>query len=88
MSFALAPATAPVDAVAADGRRGGIPVNQTNRAGAVHGMAAAMGFGGGRSRIQVSEDLPDHLGILDTRDDPHRPTAGRAGPDINAEDPL
>ena len=31
--------------------------------------------------IQVSEDLLDDVGILDARDDPHRPAAGRAGLD-------
>jgi hypothetical protein len=40
------------------------------------------GSGLGRFRIQVGEDLLDDVGILDTRDDPHRPTAGRAGLDL------
>jgi len=42
-----------------------------------------------RFRIQVGEDLLDGVRILDAfRDDPHRPTAGRAGLDIDPEDPL
>ena len=46
------------------------------------------GFGLRRFRIQVGEDLLDDLRILDARDDPHRPAAGRTGLDIDPEDPL
>ena len=37
-------------------------------------------------QIEVNEDLPDHLGILDAGDEPHRPTADRAGLNFDAED--
>jgi hypothetical protein len=46
------------------------------------------GFGLSRLRIQVCEDLLDDVGILDAGDDPHRPTAGRKGLDIDPEHPL
>ena len=36
----------------------------------------------------MGEDLPDDLRVLDARDDAHRPTAGRAGLDIDPKDPL
>ena len=33
----------------------------------------------------MGQDLLDHLGIFDAGDDPDRPTAGRAGLDVDAE---
>lgn len=45
-------------------------------------------FGLQRFRIQVSKDLLDDLGIFSARDDPHRPAAGRAGLDLDTEDPF
>ena len=38
-----------------------------------------------RVRIQVGEDLLDDGWILNARDDAHRPTAGRAGLDIDPD---
>ena len=37
---------------------------------------------------EVDEDFPEHLGILDARDDAHRPATGRAGLDVDPEHPL
>jgi len=41
-----------------------------------------------RFRIQVSEDLLNHRRAFNATNDPHRPAAGRAGPDVDTEDPL
>lgn len=38
-----------------------------------------------RFRTQVGEDLLDDVGILDERDDPHRPAGGRADLDVDPE---
>ena len=39
-------------------------------------------------RIEVGEDLLDHLGVLDAGDDPQRPATGRASLDVDTENPL
>ena len=49
---------------------------------------APRGLGLGRFRIHVGEDLIDYLGIFDARDDSHRSATGRAGLDIDREDPF
>jgi hypothetical protein len=41
-----------------------------------------------RFRIQMGEDLLDDLGILDARNDPHCPAAGRTSLDVDAEGPF
>ena len=79
---------AALDVVAPESRRGIIPVNRTNRAGVALTWRPPSGLGIGRFLIQVGEELLDHLGILETRDDPYRTAAGRAGLDVDAEDPL
>ena len=92
--FAVAPAPkaaatmAALDVAAPESRRGVIPVNRTNRAGVVLTWRPPSGLGIGRFLIEEGEDLLDRLGILDTRDDPHRTAAGQADLDVDAEDPL
>ena len=39
-------------------------------------------------RFQVGEDLLDDIGVLNARDDSHRPAAGRAGLDVDTEHPF
>ena len=46
------------------------------------------GFAFSPFRIQVGEDLLDNLCVLDARDDPHHPAAGRTGLDVDPKDPL
>ena len=41
-----------------------------------------------RFRIQVGEDLPDDLRLLNEGDDPHCPAAGPAYPDVHVENTL
>jgi hypothetical protein len=41
-----------------------------------------------RFRIQRGEDLLDDLGVIDARNDPHCPAAGRTSLDVDAEGPL
>jgi hypothetical protein len=36
----------------------------------------------------MGEDLLDDIGVLNARDDSHRPAAGRAGLDVDTEHPL
>ena len=43
------------------------------------------GFGLCPFRIQVGEDLLDDIGVLNARDDSHRPAAGRAGLDVDPD---
>jgi len=45
-------------------------------------------FWRGAFLIEVGEDLLDHFWVLDAGDDPHRPTAGRAGLHVDVEHPF
>ena len=88
--FPVAPATRPAATVAAPlasqpwGIVGSSGSAEQSCLGRRPARRQAGGSGLRRFRIQVGEDLLDHLGILDAGDDPHRAAAGRAGLDDGA----